>query len=158
MSPRAWITCLLHHMWWPDEPGVIPRQTGSRVFARSYYILPILENVANLILHWVHMQVWQLSARFEASSHLLRFVENTLYQEAWEPQGPLMDTVYSVTEGRVAWHFCRTSSQFWVLIIAAGETFLLVAGAYPALNRPVLKADFDALLHFFWFVTSENIE
>lgn len=77
----------------------------------------------------------------------LSFVEvcgEQLYQEAWEPLGPLMDTVYSATEGRVSWHFCRTSVQFWVLIIAAGETFLLVAGAYPALNRPVLKADSDA--------------
>lgn len=38
----------------------------------------------------------------EASSHLLSFMEDTLYQEAWEPLGLIMDIVYLVTEERVS--------------------------------------------------------
>lgn len=55
MSSRGWITPRSHVMTCPAR--VIPRQTGSRVSSCSYYILPMLENVANLILHWVHMQM-----------------------------------------------------------------------------------------------------
>lgn len=72
----------------------------------------------------------------EAASHTFGFVEDTLYPEAREPLGLMMDLVHLVTTEEVPWHFFRPSAQFQALrfIISAEKRFQLAARAYPALS------------------------
>lgn len=89
----------------------------------------------------------------EASSHLLRFVESTLYQEAWEPWGPLW-TLYTQP---LKEEYHDTYSQDFCPILSSHHCSwrnipLSCCRAYLH-NRPVLKADSDTpSLHSFWFV------
>lgn len=76
-------------------------------------------------------------------------MEEELFPEAWDPLGLIMDLMYSVTKGEGPWRFYKTSARFQALrsIIPTEKRFQLMTRGHPALNRPVLGANFDPTLH-----------